>query len=260
MLDIIAKVLIMALIFVVLGLFIHIVKYIFSASYRNEIREKKILKNQINEYLTTLDNVNNSEDLLKKVSLTKSLLNINLDNYKEFTLNSYDTYIKKFPEENTLITLINACIYVEKGYELKNCMNDLIKKNISEEINTELKFGTEILEKHNKLKEKYKNINYEFIIYNSYRFQINRLLKNLRSELIEITDNIKNQNNEIIIPNIENILDRLDNENGFEIYIKDLIKNNKPLKEVINLMIMINAYEKISMSLTVEIKKLSNNN
>jgi hypothetical protein len=253
MLDIIAKVLIMALIFVVLGLFIHIVKYIFSASYRNEIREKKILKNQINEYLTTLDNVNNSEDLFKKVSLTKSLLTINLDNYKEFTLNSYDTYIKKFPEENTLITLINACIYVEKGYELKNCMNDLIKKNISEEINTELKFGTEILEKHNKLKEKYKNINYEFIIYNSYRFQISRLLKNLRSELIEITDNIKNQNN-------ENILDRLDNENGFEIYIKDLIKNNKPLKEVLNLMIMINAYEKISMYLTLEIKKLSNNN
>ncbi|WP_396154771.1 hypothetical protein [Flavobacterium macrobrachii] len=260
MLDIIAKVLIMALIFVVLGLFIHIVKYIFSASYRNEIREKKILKNQINEYLTTLDNVNNSEDLFKKVSLTKSLLTINLDNYKEFTLNSYNTYIKKFPEENTLITLINACIYVEKGYELKNCMNDLIKKNISEEINTELKFGTEILEKHNKLKEKYKNINYEFIIYNSYRFQISRLLKNLRSELIEITDNIKNQNNEIIIPNIENILDRLDNENGFEIYIKDLIKNNKPLKEVLNLMIMINAYEKISMYLTLEIKKLSNNN
>lgn len=260
MLDIIAKVLIMALIFVVLGLFIHIVKYIFSASYRNEIREKKILKNQINECLTTLDNVNNSEDLFKKVSLTKSLFNINLDNYKEFTLNSYDTYIKKFPEENTLITLINACIYVEKGYELKNCMNDLIKKNISEEINTELKFGTEILEKHNKLKEKYKNINYEFIIYNSYRFQISRLLKNLRSELIEITDNIKNQNNEIIIPNIENILDRLDNENGFEIYIKDLIKNNKPLKEILNLMIMINAYEKISMYLTLEIKKLSNNN
>jgi hypothetical protein len=95
MLDIIAKVLIMALIFVVLGLFIHIVKYIFSASYRNEIREKKILKNQINEYLTTLDNVNNSEDLFKKVSLTKSLLTINLDNYKEFTLNSYNTYINK---------------------------------------------------------------------------------------------------------------------------------------------------------------------
>lgn len=260
MLDIIAKVLIMALIFSVLGLFIHIVKYIFSASYRNEIKDKKILKNQINEYLKTLDNVNNSEDLFKKVSFTKSLININLDNHKEFTSNRYDTYFKKFPEENTLITLINACIYVEKVYELKNCMNDLIKKNISEEINTELKFGIEILEKHNKLKEKYKNINYEFIIYNSYRFQINRLLKNLRSELSKITDDITNQNNEIIIPNSENILERLNNENAFEIYIKDLIKKNKSLEEAINLMIMINAYQKISMALTVEIKKLSNNN
>lgn len=259
MLDIIAKVLIIGLVFFVLGLIIHIVKYIFSANYRNEIKEKKILKNQIKEYLITLDNVNNSEDLLKNVSLTKSFININLDNHKDFTSNGYDTYFKKFPEENTLITLINACIYVEKVYELKNCLNDLIKKNISEEINTELKFGIEILEKHNKLKEKYKNINYEFIIFNSYRFQINRLLKILRSELSIITDDITSHNNEIIIPNSENILVRLKNENAFEVYIKDLIKDNKSLEKAINLMIKIDMYQKISIDLTLKIKKLSNN-
>jgi hypothetical protein len=257
MLDIIAKVLIMSFIFTVLGLIIHSVNYVFNKSYRKEIMDKKTLKKQINEFLILLNNINEREVLLEKISVTNSVFNFSLNNYKEFVSNIYEKDLKKFPVETTLFTLINASIYAEKEYELKNCLNDLIKKNKSEEINTELKFGIEIIKKQAELKGKNKNNSYEFIIYNTYRLMCNSLLKKMRLEFNIIKENLMAQDNNFIVPNFDHIIDRLSNEIEFGIFIKELIRNNKSLEEAVNLSIMINAYEKVSINLTEDIKNLT---
>jgi predicted component of type VI protein secretion system len=59
------------------------------------------------------------------------------------------------------------------------------------------------------------------------------------------------------MPDLENILNKLNNESAFEKLLKDLIKENSTLEEVINLSILINIYEKISIDLSENINKLT---
>ena len=54
--DIIGQVLLMALIFFVIGLIIHLTKYLFSPSYRKELSDKKLLKIQLIDFLKVLKN------------------------------------------------------------------------------------------------------------------------------------------------------------------------------------------------------------
>ncbi len=255
--DIIAKVLIMSVFMFFIGLIIHVVKYIFDPSYRKEISDKKILKKQLTEFLIDLEN-SNSEELIKKLSLIKSFLNYDLKNYKEFVLNNHKNEMNGFPKETDLYACINVSIYLGAEYELKNCLNDLIKKHMSEKIESELKFGLDILKKQSELKEKYsKHLNYKLIsTYNTYLFKYDRILKQKYSELTLMKEGLFNINSDVVFPNFDNILDRLNNENGYELFLIDLLKNKKYLEEIANLSINIDVYEKITLDLTKNIENL----
>ncbi len=257
--DLIAKVLLMAVIFFVIGLIIHLTKYLFSPSYRKEISNKKLLRKELTDFLKVLKSSNDKALIMKSLFLSNHSLNCNLHNYKNIEQDIKNEKSNEFPIETNIYTCIDASIYTGCEYDLRNCLEDLYKKNIDELLNTELKFGIEILKKQSELIEKYKNNDNLKLIstYNIYRFKYNDLLKKLRNELKSIKESFIVENPDFEMPDLENILNKLNNESAFEILLKDLIKENSTLEEIINLSILINIYEKISIDLSENINKLT---
>lgn len=257
--DIIAKVLIMAVIFFVIGLIIHLTYYLFSPSYRKEISDKKLLRKELKDFLKVLKSSNDEALIMKSLFLSNHSLNCNLHNYKNIEQDIKNEKSNGFPVETNIYTCIDASIYTGCEFDLRNCLEDLYKKNIDELLNTELKFGIEILKKQSELIEKYKdNDNIKLIsTYNTYRFKYNDLLKKLRNEVKSIKESFVVKNPDFEMPDFENILNKLNNESAFEILLKDLIKENSTLEEIINLSILINIYEKMSINLSENINKLT---
>lgn len=257
--DIIAKVLLMAVIFFVIGLIIHLTKYLFSPSYRKEISDKKLLRKELTDFLKVLKSSNDKALIMKSLFLSNHSLNCNLHNYKNIEQDIKNEKSNEFPIETNIYTCIYASINTGCEYDLHNCLEDLYKKNIDELLNTKLKFGIKILKKQSELIEKYKNNDNLKLIstYNIYRFKYNDLLKKLRDELKSIKESFIIENPDLEMPDLENILNKLNNESAFEILLKDLTKENSTLEEIINLSILINIYEKISIDLSENINKLT---
>jgi hypothetical protein len=256
--DIIGKVLLMALFVFVIGLILHLTKYLFSPSYRKEISDKKLLRKQLTDFLKALENSNDEAFIMKNLFLKNPSLNCNLHNYKQIEQDIKNEKSNKFPLETDIYTCIDAGIYSGCDYELSKCLENLNKKNISGLLNTELKIGIEILKKQSEINEKYKNNdNFKLIsTYNTHRLKYNNLLKKMRNELKSIKENFIVENLGFTLPDFENILNKLNNESDYEILLKDLIEKNSTLEEIINLSILINIYEKISIDLTENINKL----
>ena len=220
--DIIGQVLLMALIFFVIGLIIHLTKYLFSPSYRKELSDKKLLKIQLIDFLKVLKNSNDEAFIMKSLFLLSPSLNCNLHNYKHIEQDIKNEKSSEFPFEKNIYTCIYASIYSGCDSELQYCLEELNKKNISILLNTELKFGIELLKRQSELNEKYKN-NDNFNLINSYntkRSKYNNLLKKMRSELKSIKDNFIVENPDFILPNFENILNKLNNESDYKISLK----------------------------------------
>ena len=109
--DIIGQVLLMALIFFVIGLIIHLTKYLFSPSYRKELSDKKLLKIQLIDFLKVLKNSNDEAFIMKSLFLLSPSLNCNLHNYKHIEQDIKNEKSSEFPFEKNIYTCIYASIY-----------------------------------------------------------------------------------------------------------------------------------------------------
>lgn len=257
--DIFLKVLIIGLIFTLLGLLTHFLKYISSSSYREKIKDKKIIKNDFNNFLNEFKKLSDENQINEKFFNFNLPITSNLLNYKEIEQDIKNKLNSDYPNDINIFNCIGISIYTDNESEFEKILKKKLKKNIGESLKFNLKNSLERLERHKNLVEDLKSKN-NFKLINFYytkRFKVFNMTDKIKNKIKDKDEYLTNLLDNYT-SDLDNLLNTVDGNNNYKVKLENLLIENKELEDVFNLYLIKAIYEKIDRELIKEINNLKN--